>query len=308
MRADALLCGKEVKVAGDRLPEEEGLLVERLADDAAYFIRGARLLERRQTPFQQIEVWDTPRFGRLFRLDGCFMTSERDEFHYHESLAHVAGVAHAAPRRALVLGGGDGGSAEELLKHPSIERIDIVELDAGVVDIARHHFHAVHRGALDDVRVKLHIGDARLHVDALCAGGAAGLFDLIVFDLTDPVGAARALFSHVFFAACRSLLAAGGALSLQVGSAAFQGEQVRTTLDELRQAFRLVQPYLLYVPLYGSLCVFAVASDTLDPSAIAAEEIDARIAARGLDRLQHYNGAVHCAQFAFPNHLRGLLG
>ncbi|MBS0511055.1 MAG: polyamine aminopropyltransferase [Proteobacteria bacterium] len=294
-------------MAGDKLPAEEGMLVEHLADDAAFVVRGARLLERRQTPFQEIEVWDTPRFGRLFRLDGCFMTSERDEFHYHENLAHVAGVAHASPRRALVLGGGDGGSAEELLKHPSIERVDIVELDAGVVDIARRYFSAVHRGAFDDPRVNLHIGDALVHVETLCAQGEAARVDLIVFDLTDPVGAARPLFSHDFFAVCRKLLASGGALSLQVGSASFQGEQVRTVLKALRASFRRVQPYVAHVPLYGSLCVFAVASDTLDASTITAQEVDARIAARGLGELQHYNAAVHCAQFALPNHLRGLL-
>ncbi|ATE61928.1 polyamine aminopropyltransferase [Thauera sinica] len=292
---------------GDELLAEEGLLIERLADDAGYFLRGGRLLERLRTPHQEIEVWDTPRFGRLFRLDGCFMTSECDEFHYHENLAHVAGVAHPCPRRTLVLGGGDGGSAEELLKHPSIDRVVVVELDAGVVDIARRHLQAVHRGALDDPRVELRIGDGMAHVEAMRGQPAADAFDLIVFDLTDPVGAAKPLFSAAFFGACRALLAPGGTLSLQLGSAYFQRDQVASVLRELRTAFGVVRPYLAYVPLYGSLCVFAVASDTLDPAALGAGEVDARIAARRLEGLRHYNGAVHCAQFAYPNHLRGLL-
>jgi len=281
------------------------LIVERLADDVDYCIRGGRLRERVRTAHQEIDVWDTPRFGRLFRLDGCAMTSERDEFHYHENLAHVAAVPHPAPTRALIIGGGDGGSAEELLKHPTMERIVIVELDAGVVDVARRHLQAVHRGALDDPRVELRIGDGLEYV-AGCQGAGAS-FDLIVLDLTDPVGASRPLHDEPFFRDCKALLADGGALSLHLGSANFQRAQVRSIVHRLRAAFALVRPYFLYVPLYGSLWGFAVASDTLDPALLTPEAIDSRIAARGIGRLQHYNGAVHCAQFALPNTLRASL-
>ncbi len=106
------------------------MLAELVSEDAGYFLRGARLLEAGHSEWQTYEVWETPRFGKLFRLDGCFMTSERDEFYYHENLIHVPGVAHPGLRRALILGGGDGGSADELLKYPGIERIVIAELDA----------------------------------------------------------------------------------------------------------------------------------------------------------------------------------
>ena len=293
-------------MANEVLPAEDGLLIERLAADVGYYLRGGRLLERRRSPYQEIEVWDTPRFGRLYRLDGCLMTSERDEFHTHENLAHVAAIPHTAPRRALILGGGDGGSAEELLKHPSVERVEIVELDVEVVDIARRHLQAVHRGALDDPRVRLTIGDG-LDFVRRARVADAGKFDLIIFDLTDPVGAAAPLHGEAFLRDCRALLAPGGALSLQLGSITFQQEQVRAVLLRLRAVFAVVRPYLLYVPLYGSLWGFAVASDTLDPVALPAEEIDLRIAARRIGLLQHYNGDVHHAQFAYPNHLRSLL-
>lgn len=287
------------RLSGAELP------VEWLADDVGYCVRDGRLLERLRTPHQEIEVWDTPRFGRLFRLDGCFMTSERDEFHYHENLAHVAAIPHPAPARALIIGGGDGGSAEELLKHPTMKRIVIVELDAGVVDIARRYLYAVHAGALDDPRVELRIADGLDYV----AGkqGEGEQFDLIVLDLTDPVGASRPLYDEPFFRGCQALLAEGGALSLHLGSAAFQREQVQSIVRRLRRVFGVVRPYFLYVPLYGSLWGFAVAADALDAAGFAPETIDSRIAARGITRLQHYNGAVHCAQFALPNHLRALL-
>jgi spermidine synthase len=97
-------------------------IFERLNGASGVYFEGT-LIERRQTPFQLLEVYDTPELGRIFRLDGYNMTSERDEFFYHENLVHPAAVAHPGPKRALVIGGGDGGSSEELLKHPSIERV-----------------------------------------------------------------------------------------------------------------------------------------------------------------------------------------
>ncbi|ENO98356.1 MAG TPA: polyamine aminopropyltransferase [Thauera phenylacetica] len=284
----------------------EGVLAELVSEDAGYFLRGARLLEAGRSEWQTYEVWETPRFGKLFRLDGCFMTSERDEFYYHENLIHVPGVAHPGLRRALILGGGDGGSADELLKYPGIERIVIAELDAKVVELSRRHLHAVHHGALDDARVEVRIGDGMKYVHE--DGPAAGeRYDLIVLDLTDPVGPAEALYAADFFAACKALLAEGGALTLHIGTPVFQPERVRELVDRLRRVFAKLRPYFLYIPLYGSLWGMACASDTLDPAALGAEEVDRRLATRSIRELQHFNGAVHCAQFALPNHLRALL-
>ena len=284
----------------------EGVLAELVSEDAGYFLRGARLLEAGRSEWQTYEVWETPRFGKLFRLDGCFMTSERDEFYYHENLIHVPGVAHPGLRRALILGGGDGGSADELLKYPGIERIVIAELDAKVVELSRRHLCDVHHGALDDPRVEIRIGDGMKYVHE--EGPAAGeRYDLIVLDLTDPVGPAEALYAADFFAACKALLAKGGALTLHIGTPVFQPERVRELVGRLRRVFAQVRPYFLYIPLYGSLWGMACASDTLDPAALDADEVDRRLATRAIRELQHFNGAVHCAQFALPNHLRALL-
>ncbi len=284
----------------------DDLLVEYLCDDAGYFLRGGRLLEAGRSQWQAYEVWDTPRFGRLFRLDGCFMSSERDEFHYHENLVHVPGVAHPGPCSALIIGGGDGGSAEELLKYPTMTRIVIVELDQKVVDISRRYLHNVHHGALDDPRVDIWIGDGLKYVHE--DGPAAGeRYDLIVLDLTDPVGAAAALHTAEFFAACRALLAEGGALSLHLGTPVYQPDRVQALVRRLRSVFACVRPYFLYIPLYGSLWGLAAASDVVDPAALSATHVDQRLNARGIAGLQHLNGAVHGAQFALPNHLRALL-
>lgn len=283
-----------------------GVLAEPLCDDAGYYLKGGRLLEEGHSRWQAYEVWETPRFGRLFRLDGCFMTSERDEFLYHENLIHVAGIAHPGLRRALIIGGGDGGSAEELLKYPGIERIVIAELDEKVIEISRRYLGEVHRGALDDARVEIRIGDGMKYVHE--TGPAAGdRYDIVVLDLTDPVGPAEALYAADFFAACKALLAPGGAIVLHVGTPFFQPERVRELVVRLRRVFACVRPYFLYIPLYGSLWGMACASDVLDPQALAADEVDRRLGERGIAGLRHFNGAVHCAQFALPNHLRSLL-
>src|SRR5437879_8130321 len=126
----------EDKAVGDVQP---GLLTEYLTAETGFFVRSAREFERFQSPFQAVEVHDTVPFGKLFRLDGHFMTSEKDEFFYHENLVHMAALTHPAPARALVVGGGDGGSVEELLKHPTIEHVTLAEIDGAVVDIARRH-------------------------------------------------------------------------------------------------------------------------------------------------------------------------
>ena len=287
-----------------RFPDD--LLVENLCDDVGYFLRGGSLLEAGRSRWQTYEVWETPRFGRLFRLDGCFMSSERDEFLYHENLVHVPGIAHPGPRSALIIGGGDGGSAEELLKYPGMARVVIVELDDKVVEISRRYLHEVHHGALDDPRVEIRIADGLQYV--YNDGPAAGArYDLIVLDLTDPVGPAAALHTAAFFAACRALLAEGGALSLHLGTPVYQPERVQALVRGLRSVFACVRPYFLYIPLYGSLWGLACASDAVDPAALSAAEVDHRLSARAIVGLQHLNGPMHSAQFALPNHLRALL-
>jgi spermidine synthase len=166
---------------GDIAP---GAMTEFLTDDWGFFVRSSRQFEKFSSPFQRIEVHDSATFGRLFRLDGCFMTSERDEFFYHENLVHVVAVTHPQPERALVVGGGDGGSAEELLKHPSIKSVTLAEIDLGVVDISRQYLASVHRGAFDDPRLALKIEDGFAYVRT-----STEQVDLIGLDLTDAGGA-----------------------------------------------------------------------------------------------------------------------
>jgi spermidine synthase len=281
------------------LPEK---IYERLTDGCGVYFE-ATLVERRRTPFQLLEVYDTPELGRIFRLDGYNMTSERDEFFYPENLVHPVAVAHPNPRRALVIGGGDGGSSEELLKHSTIELVHMAELDPDVIEVARAQFAKVHRGAFDDPRLKVTVGDG---LEYLRRTGVR--YDIVSMDLTDPVGPSVELYSPATFALAKGAMAAGGALTLHIGSPFHHGARVRQTLDNLRQVFRLVTPYFVHIPLYGSIWGFACASDTLDPRATAARDADRVLAARGVGDLQYYNGDTHAAVFALPNYVRDLVG
>ena len=276
-------------------------ILERLNDTSGVYFEGT-LLERRQTPFQLLEVYETPELGRIFRLDGFNMTSERDEFFYHENLVHPAAVAHPNPRQALVIGGGDGGSSEELLKHSTIERVHMAELDPAVIEVAKAQFGKVHRGAFDDPRLQVTVGDGLAYLR-----GTKVRYDLISMDLTDPVGPSVELYSPATFALARSAMAPGGALTLHIGSPFSHPARVRSTLDNLRQVFTRVTPYFVHIPLYGSIWGFACASDTLDPRALSEQDVERVIRDRGIGDLQYYNAHVHRAMFALPNYVRELV-
>ncbi|WP_414443895.1 polyamine aminopropyltransferase [Burkholderia sp. 22PA0106] len=271
--------------------------------DATYGFPDARRLESLASPHQRIEVWDTPQLGRLFTLDGQPMTSTGDEFVYHECMTHPAALAHPRPRRALVLGGGDGGAARQLLKHPSIERIVIAELDAAVVAMARRHLGEVHGGAFDDPRVELVIGDAAHYVEH-----APGHFDLVVFDLTPPDSPAAGLYTRAFLARLKRLLTPCAALSMHLGAPGFHIERIAALVAELRASFAVVAPLAAPVPLYGGEWLMAVASDTLDAGALFAHDIDERLAARGIGGLRFYDAELHPALFTLRRTLRDTLG
>jgi spermidine synthase len=286
-------------MSGDLAP---GVMTEHLTADWGLFVRSRARLAQFRSQFQDVEVHDSATFGTLFRLDGHFMTSERDEFFYHENLVQIAALAHPSPARALIVGGGDGGSAEELLKHPSMQSVTIAEIDAAVIDISREHLAEVHHGALDDPRVTLRIGDGFAFVrDARAA------YDLIVLDLTDPGGPSTALYTPAFYAACARRLAAGGAMTMHVGSPVAHPDRVRETIGELRAAFSCVTPYLTSIPLYGGLWMMACCAGELDPRRQSAAAVDATIAARRIGRLQYINGDTYCAALALPNFVRALV-
>ena len=280
----------------------DDFIVDWLTPDAGVVFRRGRTVESVRTPYQQLDVLDTPEMGRMFRLDGCNMTSERDEFFYHENIVHPGVIAQSRPERALVIGGGDGGSIEELLKHPTIRRVVMAELDPDVIRIARAHLPSVHRGALDDPRVEIRVVDALEYV-----GSCDETFDAIVMDLTDPVGPAAKLYTRDFYRSLDRLLTPDGTLALHVGAPFFHPQRFVDAIRRLSGVFAIVRPYFVHVPLYGAMWGMACVSQRTDPLELSSDDVRARIAGRAIGKLQYYNGEVHRALFALPNYIGALL-
>ncbi|MCU0764433.1 MAG: polyamine aminopropyltransferase [Burkholderiaceae bacterium] len=277
------------------------LIFDWLNAHSGYGFTASRRLQALDSPYQRVEVFDTPQFGKLFRLDGRLMTSEKEEFFYHECMTHPALLTHPNPQSVLVIGGGDGGSSEEIFKHPSVKRIVMAELDAAVIDVARTHLAEIHRGALNDPRLEIRIGDGFEYVSS-----ATEKFDLIVLDLTDPDTPAFHLYSEQFFALCRERLNPGGMLTLHLGTPVYAPETVRKNAASLRRVFKQVHPLALFVPLYGSLWCLAVASDTANPRSMPAETVATRLRERRIGGLKYYNAEVHGGLFALPNFVKAL--
>lgn len=275
---------------------------ESLNVNSAYAYRLGPLLHREQSPYQLIEVHESPQFGKLFRLDGDYMTSEGEEFFYHEALVHPAALSHGKVRNALILGGGDGGSAEELLKYPGIEHIVLAELDEAVIRVSREYFANIHKGSLDDPRVKIHIGDGVAYVRE-----SDERFDLVLLDLTDPDTPASALYTAEFFASVKRLLTPGGAMVLHTGSPVFSPQVVQTIYHHLKQHFAVVAPFGLYIPLYGAYWSLTVCSDTLDPRTVSTLEVTQRLQTLKLGKLNYYNEDTHQGLFALPGYFKDLL-
>ena len=272
---------------------------ERLHQGAWQSLEIGRELFRGDSEHQSILVFENPLLGRVLVLDGVVQTTEADEFVYHEMLAHVPMVGHGAVAEVLIVGGGDGGLLEEVLKHP-VRRATVVELDARVVEVCREHLAAICGAAFDDPRSDLVIAEGAAYVAA-----TVRRFDLVIVDSPDPIGPAQTLFERGFYADCRRALRPGGLLVTQNGVPFFQGEEVRASARAFAELFRHWGFYAAPVPTYyGGHMAFGWASAGRDLAAVPAAAIGGRAAPL---TTRYYNGDVHAASFALPNYIRALL-
>ncbi len=281
---------------------EESSMAPRLQDKLVaghgYYVEIDKLIASRKSEFQSITVADTPVFGRSLVIDGVFQVSEADSAFYHEPLVHVPMLAHPNPQTVMICGGGDGVAAKEVLRHPSVERCVIVDIDPEVVDISRTTLSALHQGALDDSRVEICIGDAKDHLSHL-----DGQYDVILVDSTDPVGCGEPLFTQEFYRDLSGCLADDGWLGLHVGSPYIIEEESARAAAKINQAFHRADPYLQYVPSYASMMGFMICQnrDELLPSPGALQE---RIDERELTGLELLTPETYAAMFAIPPKLQ----
>ncbi len=208
----------------------------------------ASVIEERQSAYQRVTIIDSQTYGKGLLLDGCWMTAERQERHYHESIVHPALCGAASIERVLVIGGGDGGTARECLRHPQVSHLDLVEIDGLVVELSQRHLAAIGGGAWSDPRLQLTVGDGIAWV----ANAPAASYDVVIVDGSDPAGPAEGLFNRAFFEHCRRLLRPGGVFATQSESPeAFRDVHI-ATVRLLRQVFGHADPLYGWVPMYPS--------------------------------------------------------
>ena len=212
-----------------------------------YGLAGEVLVDE-QSDYQRITVIDSQRYGRGLLLDGCWMTAERQERHYHESLVHPALCSAAAIERILVIGGGDGGTARECLRHQGVRHLDMVEIDGRVVELSKTHLAKLGGGCWNDPRFHLTVGDGI----AWAADCADASYDVVIVDGSDPAGPAEGLFNRSFFEHCRRILRPGGVFATQSESPeAFRQVHV-DTVRLLQEVFGHADPLYGWVPMYPS--------------------------------------------------------
>jgi spermidine synthase len=262
------------------------------------------LLFEGATPYQKVQIFATKRWGKVLVLDGIVQTTEKDEFVYHEMLTHVPMFACANPRRAMIVGGGDGGILREVLKH-DIEHVDMVEIDRTVVDYCITHMPTLNdAGAIyKDPRAELVIEDAFEFIKR-----EKRKYDVIMVDSTDPVGAAEVLFSNTFYDLCRSALNPGGVLSLQDGVVFLQPDESRQSMQLLRKLGLKARCYAIAVPTYyGGNMTLGLASDTLEALQPDLTTIEARFRKANFKTV-HYTPELHCASFVLPRWMQEITG
>ncbi len=265
----------------------------------AHVYRVEEVLLDTTSPYQRVRIVRTPMFGRMLILDDAVQTSEADEFCYHEMLAHLPLVTHPAPKRVLIIGGGDGGLLEEVLKHP-VERVVMVEIDRAVVDATLQWIPQIPGRAFEDLRTELRIEDGFTYVRA-----CAERFDVALVDSTDPQGPSVPLFGAAFYGDLHRILGEDGVLAVQSGSPLYQQDLVTEVRRNLRHHFPVVRTYLACVPSYpGVLWTFTLASKHHDPNVLSPEQVDRKIAGLGL---KCYTGLHHVASLNPPPFLREVL-
>lgn len=252
-----------------------------------------------KSPFQTVEVVETKGHGRLLLIDGMTMVSERDEFVYHEMIAHPALFLHPKPVNVLVIGGGDGGTVREVLKHKSVKRCVLVEIDGLVVEASKKYIPLT-AGALSDRRARVFIADGVKFV-----AETHEKFDVVIVDSTEPFGPAKELFGPAFYKNVKRILTKDGVVVSQAGSPFYEISTIKNLFRITKPIFPVVEVCLFNNLTYpGGLWAFTFATKGMHPR----RDFDPKRVAKAKLKLKWYNARIHDACFALPNFLSQAIG
>ncbi len=246
------------------------------------------LVHYKKTEFQELCIYDTVQLGRILTLDNVIQSTERDEYIYHESLVHVPLFAHARPKKVLIIGGGDGGSLREALKHPSVRQVTLVDIDGDVIQASKDYLPRWNAG-FSDPRANVIVGDGLAFVEK-----AKAEYDAVIVDSTDPVGPGECLFTEEFYSDIRRALRPGGVFSAQTENPIIMPEVVRDIYGKIKRVFPVAGLYTAPVPTYpGGWWSFTCASLGPDPKTPLREPEESW-------GLRYYSRAIHEKAFVLP--------
>jgi spermidine synthase len=264
---------------------------ERFRDTVQFSCQIHKVLYQKRSLFQDVVVLDTVPFGRMLVLDGCVMTTEKDEFVYHEMISHIGLLAHPNPKTVCIIGGGDGGTVREVLKHSCVEQVVLAEIDEDVVNVCKEYFPSL-ASDLNNSRVHVEIADGIKYLEE-----QRNSFDAILSDSTDPVGPGAVLFEESYFGYAKRALKTGGFFSTQCESVWTNLEGLHEYLSRMKHHFHEVLPYGASVPTYPSgYWNFLFGSDTIDPHVCVDRDRQQKI----LETARYYTAAHQLAVFAIP--------
>lgn len=250
--------------------------------------------------YQSVRVFDLVFFGRALFLDSILQTAEKDEFVYHEMLCQSPLFCHKNPERVLIIGGGDGGSLREVVKHKEVREVWMVEIDKDVMDVSRKYLPALSQGAFQDPRARVLVEDAARFIKR-----HKSFFDVIILDVSDPEGPAAKLVSPGFYKNVREALREKGVVCAQSGSFTTQSVLVRRIQKRLREQFAFVEVRRACVPSYhAGVYSFTMASRA--PLSLAGSRSfqEQKAASMGL---RYWSPAIHKISSVLPAYLEGML-
>ena len=250
-----------------------------------------------RSEFQEVVVVDTYEFGRMLVLDGVFQTSIFDEFVYHEMIAHVPLFTHPNPKNVLVIGGGDGGTIREVVKHPSVERAEMVEIDGLVVEVCKKYLPEISEALINNhPKVHLKIDDGIKHMKE-----AENFYDVIIVDCSDPIGPGEGLFTYEFYKDVYKALKADGLFVQQTESPFFHQPLVKRLWKDISSLFPITRMYLAQIPLYpGGTHCFTIGSKQYDPLNVDTAKLPEL-------NTRYYNRDIQKSCFVLPNFVKELL-
>jgi len=286
-----------------RTPPEGNWHYELITEGLMQLEQIREVLFEGDSPYQHVLIHDAECFGRSLVLDDKTQSTELDEFVYHEALVQPAMIAHPNPRTVFIAGGGEGATAREALRHKSVERVVMVDLDELVVSICRKYLPNHHQGAFDDPRLTLLHEDALRYIEA-----TDERFDIAIIDVPDPLeaGPAYLLFTQEFYRSMRSRLNPGGIMVAQSGptGATFYEQCFSAVANTVGSVFPEAHLCEAFIPSFGTTWGFVMGTPDDTVLTLTAEETDIRIAKRVSGELRSYDGVAHRGMFAVPKFLR----